>query len=866
MPVNQSSDLENGMAPDGNQGFQNDIALYHTSNECDKGWLYDSGKCFKLINLNLNFTWYTELKTNVNLILKRKYFETGIMSIFLPEFYYFKRNYETILGYIEKVAANLFTEVMTVSSGIKISIANSFEVTKQLKALLTSYKSNKSMLLQGKNKCYFTQKISNASKTELLKWNWRWVQLTSVEQMCYPVDEQYFPCCRSIYADRNDIMNYMKAVLEQLIDVSYVLVETMPHFCPQNHFQCGDMACIHSHFVCDTFKDCISGEDEENCSCGKDAFECKYDKKCIPAAKYCDFRVDCIDHSDEIHCTYPSCSAQEFECKNHQCIPVEKRCDFVENCFDKSDEYECTQLQTTFVDTFQCMSGDILPIQKVGDGRQDCFFGEDEHQAMLLRNITCPEGYVRCSNESKVCLEFRFLCLYDYDEFGHLKHCHSGQHLRSCVDVPCPSKYYKCLFSYCVPIRNLCDGMSDCPLSDDERNCRRHTLPGHFRCRFVSFVLPYSEVCDGVLNCPQGEDEEMCNFTCPENCSCFAYNLICDGKNISNWENLNTDMKDNQVRSLSFRNCGTNESHLANTDFTQYMVLYSMDVSVNLVNFLYPGIFNALVNLVHLNLSFNNIKIIEPLTFQSLHLLTSVDLKGNPITTIGPYGFYGLVQLPSLDLSDLRIITLFNMSFTGLKSVILLNLSHNSIDGLPAGVFGNMTNLRSLDISQNQIVFPPVAITVLPEHAHLSTDFFRFCCLAQPIDSCLPGPHEFSSCNELIANGYLVLFVLVIASASCVISVFNIFYVWCLQPEEGPYSEYNILFLNSLVSCSLMSIYLLVIIFAHYYFQGEYMRYELDWISNPLCKMAGYVALLSEVSTPLRISALTWSASHFKII
>ena len=36
--------------------------------------------------------------------------------------------------------------------------------------------------------------------------------------------------------------------------------------CPYNgDFKCNDGRCVRSHYVCDGYDDCDSGEDEENC-------------------------------------------------------------------------------------------------------------------------------------------------------------------------------------------------------------------------------------------------------------------------------------------------------------------------------------------------------------------------------------------------------------------------------------------------------------------------------------------------------------------------------------------------------------------------------------------------------------------------
>lgn len=35
----------------------------------------------------------------------------------------------------------------------------------------------------------------------------------------------------------------------------------------------------------------------------------------------------------------------------------------------------------------------------------------------------------------------------------------------------CRENYYKCKWSYCVSVENICDGIIHCPNGDDEINC-----------------------------------------------------------------------------------------------------------------------------------------------------------------------------------------------------------------------------------------------------------------------------------------------------------------------------------------------------------------------------------------------------------
>jgi hypothetical protein len=79
--------------------------------------------------------------------------------------------------------------------------------------------------------------------------------------------------------------------------------------CTPNQFACCELPqqCIDYSLRCNGQRDCLSGEDEQNCaSCKKDEFACAKSGKCIPAKKRCDGNPDdCGDGTnlDEIGCS-----------------------------------------------------------------------------------------------------------------------------------------------------------------------------------------------------------------------------------------------------------------------------------------------------------------------------------------------------------------------------------------------------------------------------------------------------------------------------------------------------------------------------------------------------------------------------------
>ncbi|XP_064103031.1 low-density lipoprotein receptor-like [Macrobrachium nipponense] len=121
-----------------------------------------------------------------------------------------------------------------------------------------------------------------------------------------------------------------------------------PSICRDNEFRCGSY-CIMMSWVCDGTKDCMNGEDEENCeTCPPNKFQCADKKLCIPKFQRCNMHKNCQDGSDELDCpTLPpipevlACNlTTHFKCRSGKCIEQKYLCDGKNNCGGWDDESE----------------------------------------------------------------------------------------------------------------------------------------------------------------------------------------------------------------------------------------------------------------------------------------------------------------------------------------------------------------------------------------------------------------------------------------------------------------------------------------------------------------------------------------------
>ena len=95
--------------------------------------------------------------------------------------------------------------------------------------------------------------------------------------------------------------------------------------------------------------------------------------------------------------------------------------------------------------------------------------------------------------------------------------------------------YLKCLDSYCIPRRHVCDGLLDCPAGHDEDNCHKPLrCIGLFWCPVEELCLSHRDICDGLIHCPKSNaDELLCDVgNCPEDCCCFGYGVDCANQSL----------------------------------------------------------------------------------------------------------------------------------------------------------------------------------------------------------------------------------------------------------------------------------------------------------------------------------------------
>ncbi|CAD5126845.1 DgyrCDS14875 [Dimorphilus gyrociliatus] len=81
-----------------------------------------------------------------------------------------------------------------------------------------------------------------------------------------------------------------------------------------------------------------------------------------------------------------------------------------------------------------------------------------------------------------------------------------------CAETSCKHGFYLCSRErYCISIEQMCDGVNQCPLGDDEYNCGNFQLQGFFKCRNqMKFISHEKMVLYSFINSPISIITEFC--------------------------------------------------------------------------------------------------------------------------------------------------------------------------------------------------------------------------------------------------------------------------------------------------------------------------------------------------------------------
>ncbi|XP_067672287.1 G-protein coupled receptor GRL101-like [Haliotis asinina] len=614
---------------------------------------------------------------------------------------------------------------------------------------------------------------------------------------------------------------------------------------------CGNGEIVSALLICDGREDCLDGTDELECDsdCGRDQYKCD-NGRCISISLYCDFVNDCGDNSDEEYCIPTPCSGG-WSCKSGQCISTAERCDMVENCVDGSDEEECDTCNS-----FECYDGRCIPNVWKNDDIVDCDGAnmEDEygqHEDMPPLNLTLPSDQYPL----KIYGATNLSCLRMPDVFGKVSRSFDGNNIDACSLTVCPEGFYRCPGSYCIPVYLVCNGVTDCPRGDDEHDCGSYRCPGYYRCRSsgldINHCIHTNELCDNIYHCPGGDDERFCQSTCPDECTCIGYSIVCEmgmplishlPKAARRIELLNIDMSEINLEfdgfylleSLKMINCSLTQL----PRIVNLLNLQSLYVRKTEIMEIPEGTFSA-PRLKHLDLSLNeNLHHIVPGSFSGLGALETLDLSETGISHLPADVFLGMPNLKDISFSDTSIADIESGAFNGLSLVKTLNIDDADIEIFSENIFKGLDHLKTLYADS------PVMCCdgIRPQSVQ--------------IGECYAETDKISSCSDLIGNDLLRIFLWILA-VMAVIGNLSALLFRLTYNRSVLRKGYGIFITNLCVADLIMGVYLVIIGSVNVYYKGTYMWHAFYWKHSYLCQFSGFLSTMSSEASCLFIFLVT---------
>ncbi len=579
-----------------------------------------------------------------------------------------------------------------------------------------------------------------------------------------------------------------------------------------NMFKCDSKTYISVATICDGHKDCQTEDDGDEVGCNSMRKEDTNDKPEV----FSQGRQNCSFFYQAIHGT---------------CVMFGMAIKIVSKEHNNSNNI-----------LFQCQGGFSIYNSLVNDLVPDCGpQAEDEYHLtyMLttafqfscsqLNQIACREGHTKCFNISEI-------CSYQLDHNGNLSPCRTGEHLESCGQFQCNSKF-KCQNSFCIPFSYICDGKWDCLGGDDENSVKDCHFPKFigckemFKCAKSGQCSHMNDICDGTKNCPLGDDEFLCSLksvTCPITCDCLTYAAKCVIFFLSEIPNLFPFFVV-QLKSCHFFQILTERRvhvpvvwHLAETlENVHRLVLSENNIENVCLLLVCAG------NIVDIDLSINNITAISEECFQHQVKMESINVRNNNITFVSKGGFSHSKVLRYLDLSHNKLKSFTSIIFSKTAQILLLNLIGNSLSDIETCSFDNVN----------------VKILLLMKH--------EICCVAAQAEVCIANKSWFASCHNLVPTHASATTNHV--SATVVLSM-NILLLLCVfiirVSDKQKFGVFEISACFITIGDILHGVHLGILSAAGIHFGESFVLSESVWRQGIMCTVVFALALWHSVLSP----------------
>ena len=541
------------------------------------------------------------------------------------------------------------------------------------------------------------------------------------------------------------------------------------------------------------------------------------DGSLIADAMVCDGRNDCKNSTDEWKCPFCSwtisvlqscaCDMFYYQCEGGGCVHYDNMCDSFSDCPEGDDEFYCNENNKFPYFNISLVTGSFI-------------------------NDLCdpPSGNMLMCRTKLQCYNSSAICHYDHTG-GVMASCEDGSHLgwgSQCHFIEC-RQHFKCMMSYCIPTRKICDGFIDCPAGEDESYCNEYICPGHMRCSGVTYCVPPHEICDGISHCPRQDDEKYCQV-CPHGCQCKGSGIYC--------YNVTGHLRSNHLYSPSVL--------LLHNSYSMFVELFRRFLkhmnNIWLISLRNGSFASLLENLVNTTQYFLSVKFLY-LNHQGLY-------------TLPPYFINGPKML-HVNLSDNIIQSVQTKAFSLIKTVKTLSFVSNKLKTIEAHFFSELTMLSHLYLNNNPLVYIAAGMFLgNPALVMIRSDFYMVCCVAISTGDCQPQNQFFSSCSDLISSlpQKVALMTQGITVIMCNIGVLAAQFILKHSSSSEKYLIISLGFADFL-----MGIYLLAISSVDLAYNRIFYIIVSEWTSSITCIMLGLISFVSSEASLLTLCILAYA-------
>ena len=359
----------------------------------------------------------------------------------------------------------------------------------------------------------------------------------------------------------------------------------------------------------------------------------------------------------------------------------------------------------------------------------------------------------------------------------------------------------------------------------------------------------------------------------------------------------NLDVSQNDIQELILANASTlktppyfsfmikaNLSHNKFSDLTYFFKLCRdmemIDVSYNRITDLSFHTFNGMRKLRRVYMRSNRIGDLKNTDFAACDYLEELDLGQNKICNIQNKTLFPLIDLRKIWLDSNCLKTLDPATFSKVKYVNVLNLSNNQLKKVDVRTFSDLNYLQIINVSHNFMAFPGGGIFVNQSMLYmldlrgnnlnltfdmyrgigtmdiLYVDSFSYCCPLNSKDVCKAPEEIFSSCSNLIDNGFLSVCIWFTSVFSVVGNTIAL--AFRSRQRNILKHTYDILVTQLSLSDFITGLYLLIIGIYDLMSRGGYGYEDAYWRNSTTCTIAGAMATFSAVASTFFILGITF--------